>query len=227
MKKKNILILIFSILLLPNIVNARKMCEYDDKTRLQRIASNIASSYTYKEEKNEETGFNTVKFTVTLTNMHDDVVIIDEETNEHYYNNADREIVIENVKPGKYLKFLVYGNIDNCREEKVTTIYVTLPSFNKYYTDELCRNIPDYSLCNKWANIKMTHEKFTQKVQAYLDSLIVSSENTASENQESVFEIIIAFLAKYSLIIFGSIIIICAGLIFYLVRKDDFDLSIK
>ena len=52
-------------------------------------------------------------------------------------------------------------------------------------------------------------------------------ENTASENQESVFEIIIAFLAKYSLIIFGSIIIICAGLIFYLVRKDDFDLSIK
>ena len=82
-------------------------------------------------------------------------------------------------------------------------------------------------MCNKWANIKMTHEKFTQKVQAYLDSLIVSSENTASENQESVFEIIIAFLAKYSLIIFGSIIIICAGLIFYLVRKDDFDLSIK
>ena len=107
MKKKNILILIFSILLLPNIVNAREMCDYDDKTRLQRIASNIASSYTYKEEKNEETGFNTVKFTVTLTNMHDDVVIIDEETNEHYYNNADREIVIENVKPAKYLKFLV------------------------------------------------------------------------------------------------------------------------
>ena len=141
--------------------------------------------------------------------------------------DKEKEIVIENVKPGKYLKFLVYGNIDNCREEKVTTIYVTLPSFNKYYTDELCRNIPDYSLCNKWANIKMTHEKFTQKVQAYLDSLIVSSENTASENQESVFEIIIAFLAKYSLIIFGSIIIICAGLIFYLVRKDDFDLSIK
>ena len=55
MKKKNILILIFSILLLPNIVNARELCDYDDKTRLQRIASNIASSYTYIEEKNEET----------------------------------------------------------------------------------------------------------------------------------------------------------------------------
>ena len=43
----------------------------------------------------------------------------------------------------------------------------------------------------------------------------------------SLFEKIIEFLAKYSFIIFGSIIIICAGLIIYLNKKDDFDLSVK
>ena len=101
------------------------MCDYDDKTRLQRIASNIASSYTYKEEKNEETGFNTVKFTVTLTNMHDDVVIIDEETNEHYYNNADREIadkwlkrIIKKYKKNNYPKKYKDIEIEGEEEEE-------------------------------------------------------------------------------------------------------------
>lgn len=227
MKKNILFVFILVILILPNNIKAKDVCGYEDKTRLQRIASNISTSYTYKEEENEETGYNSVKFTVTISNMHNDIYLINEETGEIYKNNSSNEIIINDIKPGKYLKYFVYGNIDGCFGEKITTIYVTLPSFNKYYTDDICRNIPEYSLCNKWTSVKMTHDQFTSKVNNYLDSLIVKPDKIKTDNKRSVIEIIESFIIKYGLLIFGLIILITVGIKAYLIKKDRFDLSLK
>ena len=220
-------LILFLILCFPFIVNARETCDYEVQTRLQRIASNIATSYKYNEEFKEGEQFSTVTFDVMLSNTHKDIYIVDEQTDQVYHNNSISEITIARQKPGKYLKYSVYGNVSGCYEQKLTTLYVTLPSFNKYYTDPLCRNIPDYTLCNKWNKVDMSYKDFQTKVNKYLESLSKRGSIITNDNDITLFEKIIDFLAKYSLIIFGSIVLICSVLIIYLVKKDDFDLSVK
>lgn len=220
-------VILFLILCFPFIVNARETCDYEVQTRLQRIASNIATNYKYNEEFKEGEQFSTVTFDVTLSNTHKDIFIVDEQTDQVYFNNSISEITIARQKPGKYLKYSVYGNVNGCYEKKLTTLYVTLPSFNKYYSDPLCRNVPEYALCNKWVKADYTYSDFQKKVNKYLESLSKQGSIVIGENEISLLEKILDFLARYSFIIFGTLIIICSILIIYLVRKDDFDLSLK
>lgn len=226
MKKYLNKIFLFILMCFPTVSFAREICEYEVQTRLQRIASNIATSYSYNEVFEEGEQFSTVTFDVVLSNTHKDVYIIDEQTQQTYYNNSISEITIAKQKPGKYLRFAVYGNVKGCYDQNLTTLYVTLPSFNKYYSDPLCRNIPDYSLCNKWSKIDLSYKDFEKKINKYLQDAM-KKEETITIGDLTLFEKIIGFLAKYSFVIFGSIIIICAGLIIYLNKKDDFDLSVK
>lgn len=226
LKKYLNIVFLFIIICFPTNIFAREICDYEKQTRIQRIASNIATSYEYNEVFEEEEKFSTVTFDVFLSNTHKDIYIVDEQTQQTYYNNSISEITIAKQKPGKYLKFSVYGNIDGCYEQHLTTLYVTLPNFNKYYSDPLCRNIPDYVLCNKWSKVDLSYKDFEKKINKYLQDSI-KKEDIITIGDLSLFEKIIGFLAKYSFIIFGSIIIICAGLIIYLNKKDDFDLSVK
>ena len=187
----------------------------------------FVSSYEYEEIINENEKFNKVYFDVKLSNIHNDVYILDEQNYQNIYNNETNEIIISKQKPGSHLKFSIYGNKPGCYEEKLTTVYVTLPSFNEFYTDPIWKNIPKYSLCNKWATLNISHDEFIKKVNSYIKSLGKDPEIQETKNNITLFEKILDILAKYSLFIFVPIIILCAVLIFYLVRKDDFDLSIK
>ncbi|MEG0137580.1 MAG: hypothetical protein RR708_01160 [Bacilli bacterium] len=227
MGKKEFIILFITIIFLPIRVFAREVCSYDSQSKMQKISSNIATSYDYIETFNPETGFSDVTFTVYLSNINNMISIYDTESNKIIENTPSNEIVISNQQPGKYLKYYIYGNIDGCREIRISTIYVTLPNFNKYYSDPICRNIPDYELCNKWSQVNLTYKDFSKKVNVYLSGLVEETKPGISVNNITIFEKIINFLANYSLVIFGSIIIICAGLIYYLIRKDEFDLTIK
>jgi hypothetical protein len=220
------IIILYALICFPVITQARETCDYEQQTRIQRIASNIATSYEYNEVFVEGEKFSTVTFDVILSNTHKDIYIVDEQTQQTYYNNTINEITIAKQKPGKYLKFAVYGNIDGCYETHLTTLYVTLPNFNKYYSDPLCRNVPDYALCNKWSKIDMSYKDFEARLNKHLQES-TKKEEIIKISDLTLFEKIISFLATYSFIIFGSIIIICAGLIIYLNKKDDFDLSVK
>ena len=220
MKRIKVILFVFSLLMvMPSIVNAQ--CDYSEKGRLQSLAGNLNFSYNYIEV---DDGINSsVDFSITITNLRPELYIVDQTNIRIYYYNGS-DVVINGVNPGTTVQFIVYGNTKNCKGVELITNYVTLPSYNRFYKDDVCSDISGYQLCNRWSKVNLSYEEFVEKVLKYKSQL--KKENPSSNVEElGIIDKIVNFLSKYSLYLFGGIIIICSGLIIYLKRKDDFDLS--
>lgn len=219
MKRIKVILFVFSLLVIMPSVNAQ--CDYNEKSKLQSLAGNLNFSYNYIETDNGIDS--TVDFSITISNLIPELYVVDQ-TNVRVYNYNGGDIVIDGHKPGSTIQFIIYGNTENCMYTELITNYVTLPSYNRFYKDEVCRDITGYKLCNRWTKVDMSHSEFTKQVLEYKSQLKTEETPIQTENI-SLVEKIINFLSNYSFYLFGGIIIICSVLIFYLKRKDDFDLN--
>lgn len=221
MDKKKYFFLFLLLFLLP--ANIKAACSVEEKVRLKSLASNINFSYKYVMRDN-----GSVRFDITISNLHPDLYINDKYYAQTIYYNDAKEITINEYDPGISIQYDIVSNYGACQGEKIFTNYVTLPSYNYYYNDPLCEGIEDYSLCKKWSTVSLTHEQFESNIQKYKDSLKKETKKQEEiKEEEDVFLLALDFLARYNLFIFGGIIIICSVLIYYLKRKDDFDLKTK
>lgn len=228
-------VLIFVILVfIPNIAKAED-CSVTNTSRLKKIASNITTKYDYVENI-PATGYGNVDFTVTISNVISDIYImkVDNYFNKAgiiYYGDSNNQVIINGLLEGTSYHFVAYGNAgDWCKGTLVYEFYVTTPSYNKYYTNTLCKKVPDYKYCQKWVNINLTEEEFTKNVKEYIKSLEVEenpAEEEKPEDQYKVFIKIMEFLTKYDIPIFGSIVVLSAIGIVIFRKKDNFDLSVK
>lgn len=220
MKRIKVILFVFSLLMvMPNTIYA--ICDYNEKSELQSLAGNLNFTYNYIESGE---GINSnVKFSITIANMNQKLYVVDQ-TNVRVYNYNGSELVIDNYNPGSTIQFIVYGNTENCMGVELMNNYITLPSYNRFYKDSVCKGVSNYKLCNRWTRVDFTYDEFKRKVQQYKAQLNVKEEPVISE-EVGLVEKIMIFLSKYSLYIFGMIIVICGGLIIYLKRKDDFDLN--
>lgn len=220
---KGIKILIFGILaFIPNIVKAD--CNYNEKVRLQSLASNLNFSYDYKE-RDEGHQFYGIDFSITVTNLNPDLYIVDNYKGKtHYYENKN-EFTDNDYGNGITVGFTVYANSGSCKDVYLITNYVTLPPYNRFYIDPICADIQDYKLCKRWNRVNLSYDDFIKQVEIYKTVEDKKEENINIDDDNELIENIIDFLSKYSFYLFGGIIVVCSGLIFYLSRKDDFDLK--
>lgn len=203
----------------PNIVSAE--CDYNERNELQALASNLNFSYNYSET-NE--GINSkVNFSITITNMVPELYIVDQTNIKVYYYNPNKEVTIDNYQPGSTTQFIIYGNSGGCNGTEIINNYVTLPSYNRFYKDEVCNGVNNYKLCNRWSRVDLSYDDFVKKVNDYREQ--IKQEIPPIIKEKSILELIFDFIAKYSFYVFGLIIVICSGLIVHLKRKDDFDLG--
>lgn len=166
-------------------------CSNAELANLKKIAANISYSYDYVETNNE------VKFSITLTNLNKDFYIIDKSNNKRY--NKTPEVTINNYKSGQVVRYQVNSNTENCQEEILYTLVITLPTYNPFYKDRLCQSIPNYKLCQKWSSHGLNYERFQKNVQSYLDSL---KNNPNNNYEEEIIDldlgtIILNFVLKY------------------------------
>lgn len=214
-------ILIFSLLMfIPNVIKAE--CGYNEKVRLQSLASNLDFTYNYKEVQNGQ--FYKADFSITITNLHPELYIDDNSRGETYYYSG-KEVTINNYNAGSTIGFEIYANSGSCKGSYLLTNYVTLPPYNSFYKDPICNDVTDFKLCNRWNRVTLSYDEFVNTVKRYKEQKKQEEEIPNIKEDEDLALKIIVFLSKYSLYIFGGIIIICSGLIFYLSRKDDFDLK--
>jgi hypothetical protein len=193
-------------------VDARWYCEYDLNAKLKKLAANINSSYDYKISDNEAI------FTVTLSNIQEDLYIIDQNGKKYYAKEDMGELVFKNYEAGEKYRFDVYTDIDYCDEDSLLTIYVVLPTYNEYYTDSLCIGNEDYDLCNRWSNLgDMSDLEFQEKMNEY----IATDETTAETNEDSfVMNQYLAWYLQYYVYL-CSILIITSLYVIYIKKKND------
>lgn len=197
----------------------RGACTVDDKMRYSALASNITTSYEYKENNQN------VTFDIIIHNVHKDLVVVDTTNNKRYESNNKslNNFTISNMKDGNNYSFHVYAKSGDCSYRLFNTLYVSTPKYNKYYSDSVCNGASDYSLCQKWAELgNISYEEFKIKVEEYKNPKRTDINNQEEESKNWLY-IIGDFWAKYYLYILGGIIIILVPIIVIIKRREHYD----
>ena len=208
------ILIFFLLLLLPLNIKAY-YCNYEDYKTEQKKASNVNLMLDY-EIKNEK-----AIFTITLYNLKEEHYLIDSKETIYEYNGTDTlEIKVE--KPGSY-SFEVYSEDNYCDENYLNKLYVEIPTYNKYYKDELCKGVENFKYCQKWFGANITYNEFKKAVNDYKESLkvIVEPEPT----YKSIFDYLLEFYVSYWFIILPTIIVVCIiGIILKKKQENKFNL---
>ena len=205
-------IIIIFLLMFPIVVNAK--CSNQEMNRYKTLASNITSSFEYNQANNT--------FTAIIDNIHSDLYLKDNETNNEYrpYNPGINEIQIPNLQPGKTTTLKVLPQNTACNKTIIISLYLTTPYFNKYYTDPVCYN-NDNKFCSKWANTELlSYEQFVETVKSTTEEIIPEEKEPELDEKKYSF---LEFLADYYIIILLSIIVIGSYSIYKIDKKNKFD----
>ena len=218
--KKIILMLILSFSFINSSALTYGGCEYSTVSRMKSIVSNINLSYDYEIINNE------ANFSVTLNNLTEDIYIYDDVTGKNYYysDTNNGEITIYDYKSGSG-SYKFYSNNSSCRGISLGTKYYNLPKYNKFFNSALCSDIPNYSLCQKWASIDYSQEEFEKLVSEYKTKSTDSIEKIENiEYEKTLGDIITEWYINYYYYLLGGIIVICSIIIFVSNRKNKFKL---
>lgn len=210
--KVGCLLFLVSFCLMPSV--KAEDCSYKRINTFQEKAAKIKVSYENDIEN---------QFTVFFRNMTKDVYIRDEEGATFFLNQLQTETTMVfngGYEGGKSYRFFVYPIAsDPCHEEKVRTIYVTLPKYNPYSVAAECAGIPEFSLCQKWTNTDgISEETFQQRIKEYKNELKTKYKAQQTKQQTKS----IAYYLRIYLLLVG-VVIILGGVFVLLMKKirDD------
>lgn len=220
---KRTIVFIIVLFIMPMYVFARSKtdCDYTLLSDLKKIANNIDFTYEYKIENN------IAYFDITITNITNDVYIVDSNNNSYYYSDTVNGILrLDNFKSGKY-QFKVISNNIECLSNNLLVKTLSLPYYNEFYNSEVCNGLENYYMCYKWYNYRGSYDLFEYEVNKYKESLKI--DNIVNDDVNiSLFDKIINFILKYFYLIF-IIVLILIMIIIYLVklikfRRNRFDI---
>src|SRR5574344_1157653 len=190
--RKYLKIIILLVMFIPFMnIKAYSYCSTSDAIRYQKLASNIGYNYTYEELENDAI------FTIKLYNVHKELFIKDVINDKLYYPDTNKdlsEIVISNFKSGYAYGFQIYTTLNGCEDRNFYSLYITIPKYNKFYKYDECKNIPEFTYCQKWASFNLSEEQFIEEVKKYKNK-----DNQEEEKKEDInVNTILDFILKYN-----------------------------
>lgn len=191
--------------LFPFSVNAE--CDYQRKAELSRIASNVQFSYNY--ETNYGGG---AFFKVFVTNLTSDIYIKDDREN-NFPLVGESEL---SYLSGDSIKYEIYSNDNNCKDEIILTKYISLPIYNSFYSSPECQEHPDFKYCQKWSEYSIDTEKFEKEYSKYVNNLSVQDPTSESEKLSDILK---AVFNEYKVLIITGMVFLLIVIIVYILRK--------
>ncbi len=219
MKRIMKILLLFILTVIPVNIHALYACPYETASRLKSLASNITTSYDY-----EIVGEDAL-FTIQFANFYKDLIIRDVTNNVLYEPDTSKdmsELTLNGFQDGQTYQFEVYTGVTDCTEEVLFVIYVNLPTYNPYYQESVCSDVPDYQLCQKWSNHGLSKEEFISQVNRYKESLKQEPIEDTVEEDDSQLPYLLEFYLNYYYIILPLIILGGGYIIYYNRKKDTF-----
>lgn len=216
--KKKIIFILFILLFYKTSVSALTYggCDTSVIARMKQVVANINISYDYKIINDK------VYYDVTISNLTNDIYVRDNYGNREYYNYNNGELVIPNIDNNS-LSLRFNSNINDCRGLLLGTRYDQFPIFNKYYDDEVCKNMEDFLYCNKWTPKEYSYEEVQTAVKKYNEGLNNNPEEPTKEiYKKTLFDKIIDFYVKYYIVFLVGIIGICIVIILIHRKKNQF-----
>lgn len=218
MVKRIIVLIVFLFIFFPDNINAS--CSNQEIVRLKKIAANVNFNIDYIENENN------VFFRVKVTNLHDDVYLIDDYMHKYIFSEEHPiEYISEyHFSAGANIRFSFYSDNDDCSGQRLYIKYINLPPYNYLYKDDLCNGIEEFKLCQKWIVPNFTYQEFKNQIEVYKNNDKNNKNNDGENDNDGIFYLVIDFLSKYYIYIYGSIIIVGAGSLYILNKKNNFNL---
>lgn len=165
MKKRNIIIFIFLLMLSFTKVNAADLCTSTKYSNLKRKAASINAEWELNFDEAHK-----AYFTVKLTGVDNDLLL---KYNDTFYKPENGEIVLNNMLDGgTTYGFKIYGGYEtSCVEEYVYTKNVKIPKYNYYSETKECKENPEFKLCDRFYDGTIENDTvFHKKLNEYLKS---------------------------------------------------------
>ena len=182
--KKTFFLLI--LLAFPIFVDAE--CTYKEKHELNALSSYIDYTYDYNESSQV--------FTVNLFN-------IDEKLELRYENKIytpdGGKVTLDNVEPGSRLYIDVYSTVQNeCYNEYLRVVYVSIPYFNRFYGSVLCDGHEDLDICNsKFLDYQISNQTFILLLNNEEFTLNKDDETVEIVDEDKWYDVVIDTMQKY------------------------------
>lgn len=183
MKKVFFLLVLF---IWPRFVNAE--CTYSEKYELNALSSYIDYTYDYNESTN--------LFTVDLFNIdsrlelrYDNVI----------YTPENGNVTLTNIEPGSRLSVNVYSTVENeCFDEHLRVVYVSVPYFNRFYGSVLCDGHEDLNICNsRFLDYQISNQTFILLLNNEEFTLNKDDETVEIVDEDKWYDVVIDTMQKY------------------------------
>lgn len=225
---KKVLLFVFVFFMFS--LNVFADCSYTEQAELLNKAANVKASY---EIKNEVVHFvdmdaNIDYFNIQLYNLSEDFYAIV----RNDYNSASQTLRSTDAKDGVIT--YRWNNLDNitnftievyasgssnCTGEKFKTLYIQTPRFNEYYDREICKELTDFYLCQKYITINLpTEERFFEQLDSYKSGRI-NNQGDEIDNR-NIFDKTIDFIKDNKWYILGGLVLITGGAVFVYTKKN-------
>lgn len=206
MKRKNIIFLVFLLMLSFTKVNAADLCTSAKYSNLKKKAASIKSEWKLNFDEAHK-----AYFTLKLTNVDDDLLL---KYNETVYKPKNGEITLNDMLDGGNTYALkIYGGYEtSCVEEYIYTKNVKVPKYNYYSETDACKENPEFKLCDKFYDGTIENDTvFNKKLKEYLKSDEHKKVVNDKKNKETTTYIAIG----------AGVVLVAGGAYFMFVKKKN------
>lgn len=217
---------VFTLLIVPKEIVYASYCDVGISSDYKALAGNIDITYSYTMENGQPI------FDVTISNLYEGMYIVDTLTEQKYTQKdftSDNEIVIDGYRDGSKISYKIYVTVSGCYEQLLTTRYVTLPNYNEFSTDEVCKGAEEYSLCQRWGAVSIDHDTFVKEVEAYKERKNAKKDEIVFDDEKTFLEKILIFIGNYYIylvLVVIIIVLILAGVKRMFAKKNQFDFKV-
>lgn len=200
------------ILLFPFCIKAYE-CSDEDRERLQKLANNVSMIL---EENSDHV------FSVTFTGVSKEIRIYNAMNLSYYRNLSNNEIgetTINNLVQNMTYRFEIYSSMNTCIMDKFRVITINVPRINPYYQDDICSEIKEYSLCQKFTPVNLSYDEFVKKINKYKEMNKQREVIKVDNVSEDSYFIFLKFYNKYYWPMF--IFVICIFVLLVILWKKE------
>ena len=230
--KKALLITFTFLVLVPTSKAAT--CGYEEKAKLNNEVANVKANYEIKERvldrgeysppdglESEEYVAKTDYIEVHILNITKNMYIVvtndlNGESVTYGYDDANNgNISFTRTELDSLITYTIKvyaSNQTGCEGSTLKTLYVSLPRYNDYSTYDICKELSDYYLCQRYVTYESVgYDTFFTRIREQLDK----KEEDKKDNKEDSkwYEVVGDFISKHKVpfIIGGITLVVVAG----------------
>ena len=223
MRKSIKLFLTFSLLFTLFVVRVNAECSYQERKELLSEAKNVDAFFEVDLDNN--------KFIFNLYNLSDNLFVelvnlSNNESEKIYKYQQDNDYYsfdIDNVSDYITYRLYIKSNKSECYSDSLTSKTLIKGIINKYYKEDVCKDIEDYIYCKPVLTKKTNYsdDEIYEKIKKYKEDYELSISNNKKEEY-----ILITFLKnywKYVLLIAVVLLIIILLLIRFNKKRGELE----